>query len=244
MDKVIVFIATVLSVCSLVLFRQKDNFQNDIVSDSEAYVINLPKRKERLDNFMRSFNSSDVSSVKITVVKAVDGSNLREIESYAPESTLRIVKTGKRSRNEDLTPGMIGCYLSHYKVYEEFLKSNKMYAFVFEDDAELHKTIGKNLKNLPEGWDLVSLGIQNCFNCPSHNDNFTRTHDFYGTAGYIINRQGAMKMIQNRENEITLQIDGLIGKFTREGKINGYSVKENLVVAKWFGTDIQQGVDN
>jgi GR25 family glycosyltransferase involved in LPS biosynthesis len=242
MDKVVLFTITVLSVCGLVLFTQKEQFQNDILSDSEAYVINLPKRKERLDNFMKSFNSSDVSSIKITIIKAVDGSDPTQIEGFAPESTKRVIKTGKRSNNEDLTPGMIGCYLSHYKVYEEFLKSGKSFAFVFEDDAELKNTIGKNLSDLPENWDILSLGIQNCFNCPEHNDKFTKTHDFYGTAGYIISRKGAMKMIENREKEITLQIDGLIGKFTREGKINGYSVKQNLVEAKWFGTDIQQSV--
>jgi GR25 family glycosyltransferase involved in LPS biosynthesis len=207
-----------------------------------VYVINLPRRPERLDNFKKSFSNSDISDIDLKVISAVDGSDLSQIEGFTPESTMRIVKTGKRSANDELTPGMIGCYLSHYKTYEEFLKTDKMYALIFEDDAELKPNVRKTVNNLPKNWDIVSFGILSCFNCPDLNNSFTRTNDFYGTAGYIITREGAMKMMRYREKEITVQIDGLIGKFTQEGKISSYSVKNNLVDVKWFGTDIQQEV--
>lgn len=218
-------LAIVIIVFVIILFTKCSNFENNYTS----YLINLPRRGDRLADFKSFFDASDISKNGLVIIEAVDGADFEQIEAYSPKSTRDIMLSGKRSNEEDLTPGMIGCYLSHYKTYEEFLKTDKTHAFIFEDDGEVHPEIIKNLPAFPPDWDIISLGILNCMECPDIDVNYTRPNKFWGTAGYIISRQGATKMINNRESKISMQIDGFIGKLTKEGKINGYSVKNKLV---------------
>lgn len=180
----------------------------------------------------------------MTIVEAVDGSEIDKIREYMPESTFKIIKTGKRKDYTELTPGMIGCYLSHYKAYEQFLESGKQFAFIFEDDSKTVMPFGDALSNLPPDWDIVSLGVLRCMNCPDVDSRFVKLHDFYGTGGYIINRNGVTKMMQYKEKPINNQIDAYMAKLCREGKVNIYSVKPNLIETIPMGTDVQMQYSN
>jgi GR25 family glycosyltransferase involved in LPS biosynthesis len=228
-------VAVVLIVCGFYIFTKN-------TSDVDAYVINLPRRSDRLLQFKNHFSDSELASSNLTVVEAVDGSDTDSIREYMPESTFKILKTGERNDHSELTPGMIGCHLSHYKTYEQFLNSGKPRAFIFEDDSKVLPTFGNTLSDLPDDWDIVMFGVQSCMNCPEFDSRFTRLHDFYGAGGYLINRGGAMKMMQYKEKPINNQIDLYIAKLCREGKLNVYSVKNNLVETAPMGTDVQMHV--
>lgn len=231
-------VAIVLIVC-LIFMKKSSTF-----SDTDAYVINLPRRSDRLSQFKKYFNDSELASNKLIVVEAVDGSNTDNIREYMPESTFKILKTGKRNDHSELTPGMIGCYLSHYKTYEHFLNSRNSHAFVFEDDAKIMPTFRNVLSDLPNDWDIVMFGVQSCMNCPEVDSRFVKLHDFYGAGGYIINRNGAMKMMQYKEKPVNNQIDLYMAKLCREGKLNAYSVKNNLIETAHMGTDVQMGISD
>ena len=240
MDKsFIIALAIVIVICAVILYTKTSAFET---GGLDSYVINLPRRSDRLQQFKQHYYKSEIASNNLIVVQAVDGSNLAEIYGYVTESTQKILTTGKRNSHSELTPGMIGCYLSHYKTYEEFLKSGKPTAFIFEDDSKILPIFGSTLDNLPPDWDLVMIGVQSCMECPAVDGKFNRLHDFYGAGGYLINRQGAQKMIQNKETPIAHQVDLLIGKLCKEGKLNVYSVKNNLVDTAPMGSDVQMGL--
>jgi GR25 family glycosyltransferase involved in LPS biosynthesis len=229
----------VLIICAIIVYRKSSTFET---GGLDSYVINLPRRADRLQQFKEHYSKSEIASNNLIVVQAIDGSKLDEIDGYITESTQQILKTGKRKDHSELTPGMIGCYLSHYKTYEEFLKSEKPTALIFEDDSKILPKFGNTFDNLPQDWDLVMIGAQSCMECPDVDGNFRRLHSFYGAGGYLINRQGALKMIQNKENPIGHQVDLLMGKLCKEGKLNVYSVKNNLVDTAPMGTDVQMGL--
>lgn len=238
MKGTVIIILLILVACILIVYKKNEPFTSDI----DAYVINLPRRSDRLAQFKEKYYNSELATNNLVIVEAIDGSNLNNIDGFTPESTQKIIKTGKRKSHDELTPGMIGCYLSHYKTYQEFLDSGKPYAFIFEDDSEIIPKFGDALNNLPQDWDIVMFGVQSCMDCPIFDSKFKRLHDFYGAGGYLINRQGAMKIIQNKEDPIAHQIDLLMAKLCKEGKMNIYSVKNNLVNTAHMGTDVQMGL--
>jgi len=223
----------------IIVYRKKDSFSQEI----DAYVINLPRRTDRLANFKDSYYKSDISKNNLIIVEAIDGKNFEQIQGFAPESTRRILKTGKRKTHQELTSGMIGCYLSHYKTYEKFLESGKEQAFIFEDDSKIAPVFFvDSLKNPPQDWDIIMVGVQSCMECPDFDENFKRLHEFYGAGGYLINRKGAYKMIKYKENPVAHQIDLLMGKLCKQNKLNLYSLRTNLVDTAHMGSDVQMGL--
>jgi GR25 family glycosyltransferase involved in LPS biosynthesis len=238
MEKFVTLLLAILVACGVVLYYRKDSY----TSEYDAYLINLRRRSDRLENFKKYYYESDLSKNNLIVIEAIDGSDVKQIEEFMPESTKKILRTGRREKGEELSAGMIGCYLSHYKVWEEFLKSGKPMAFVFEDDSKIVPNFGAALNNLPSDWDLVMIGVQSCMECPDFDSKFTKLNSFYGAGGYLINRQGARKMIQNKESPIEHQIDILMAKLCKEGKVNVYSVKDNLVHTESLGSDVQMHI--
>jgi GR25 family glycosyltransferase involved in LPS biosynthesis len=236
-----IIIILLLIIIVVILFNNtRENFTfNKSTPDVDVYVINLERRPDRLAEFKESYLKSELASHNLNVVRAVDGSIPEEISGFETEGSRRIVSTGRRDFEGDLTPGMLGCYLSHYKVYDEFLKTGKEYAFVFEDDAKINNQIYDKFVDAPEDWDIIMICIQVCNDCPEVAEKYTRPNNFFGTAGYVINRKGVEKMIQNRENPIVNQFDGFIGKLTREEKLNVYSMKDNLLEVSGSGSDVQ-----
>jgi len=234
------FIISLLTiVIFIIVYRKKDSFSQEI----DAYVINLPRRTDRLANFKDSYYKSDISKNNLIIVEAIDGENFEQIQGFAPESTRQILQTGKRKTHQELTPGMIGCYLSHYIAYEKFLESGKEHAFIFEDDSKIAPVffVGA-LKNPPQDWDIIMVGVQSCMDCPDSDENFKRLNEFYGAGGYLINRKGAYKMMKYKENPVAHQIDLLMAKLCKENKLNSYSLRTNLVDTEPMGSDVQMGL--
>jgi len=238
MESSTTLVLAIVIACGIILYSKKDSY----TPDYDSYVINLRRRADRLLNFKKHYYESGLSKNNLIVIEAIDGSDLQQIEGFMPDSTKKILKTGKRDGHEELSPGMIGCYLSHYKAWEEFLKSGKPAAFMFEDDSKVVPNFGDTLNNLPPDWDLVMFGVQSCMDCPAHDSNFVKLNNFYGAGGYIINRSGALKMMQYKENPIAHQIDLLMAKLNKEGKVNVYSVKNNLIHTEPLGTDVQMHI--
>ena len=110
----------------------------------QIFCINLPERKERKVFAMSEFEKfTDFTAVK-----------------YLPAINARTLNIS--SAVSFLTPGMVGCWLSHLSIYN-YAKAFELNSFVvFEDDFKvisggeiLMKTA---LENIPEDWEFVWLG--------------------------------------------------------------------------------------
>ena len=60
--------------------------------------------------------------------------------------------------------GHFGCFLSHIGIFQEFMKSDKPYCIIFEDDAEFKtdtfkRDVNRHMGNVPDDWDIVLLGF-------------------------------------------------------------------------------------
>jgi glycosyl transferase, family 25 len=108
----------------------------------KIFVINLQKSETRRQ-FMKK--QLDRLGLDHEFSNAVDGRLL------TPEE-LEVMCDMKKAREwaNLFTPGMIGCSLSHYAIYQQIVKRAIPYALILEDDTRLAPDIGSVLINIEQ----------------------------------------------------------------------------------------------
>ena len=94
----------------------------------KSYVINLPRRTDRLEKFLHGYKVGGPSE-ELVIVKAVDGSNLNELEQEPYMS--------KFSENNDFgnNPRIKACAISHMKSWAMIANDGPdAIGLIFEDD--------------------------------------------------------------------------------------------------------------
>ena len=212
-------------------------------------VINLDKSVDRLNNFMRHFDRSDLKDMGFSRISAVDG-QVVDIQRVVTPAAARAItvsdKSGFRVEHSELTRGAVGCLLSHVKCMDAFLQTNSAYGFIFEDDAVVHKeTFARTreiLSQLPASWDLLLLGYY-CQDCKLHAGKpYGSVRAFYGLHGYAVSRAGARKFQQICSLPVNKQVDHLISDQCSSGRISIYCADQQLVrqANGRYVTDIQK----
>lgn len=92
-----------------------------------TYLINLDRSPQRLEKTSAILSSWNIAYTRIP---AVDG---RQI-SPQDLSTIQQPFSERRYFLKDMTPGEIGCFLSHKKCWEHLVDSAEDWAFICEDD--------------------------------------------------------------------------------------------------------------
>ena len=87
----------------------------------ETYVINLKRREDRLESFMKRCELSDVK-----IEYAFDGKNQEHEIQEDRELT---------NKFSNLMVGEIGCFISHMRLYKKLIESDLDFIVIFEDDA-------------------------------------------------------------------------------------------------------------
>ncbi|TMP32425.1 glycosyl transferase family 25 [Pseudoalteromonas rubra] len=137
-----------------------------------------------------------------------------------------------------LTPGEIGCYISHYRIYEKVVNENIPYALVLEDDLHIEDSLAPLLSLFSdiEGWDMVKLSDnranpfieQTVLNQKFTMGNYKKVPN--GTQGYLISLGGAKKLIQRRPFfrpiDVDFQFHGELG--LRIIGIKPYPISEDI----------------
>jgi GR25 family glycosyltransferase involved in LPS biosynthesis len=216
--------------------------------DFDVYLINMPQKKDRLINFTKYYNNSDLKFKQFNILPAIVGKDLNLIEFVSPEGykqILELEKTGNRKHHYDLSRGAVGCYLSHLSIYKQIVNSNYNYGIIFEDDSEMIQDIYKNmiegLNKIPNNWDILLLG-HICIKCDI-NTEYTKVHRFWGTHSYIIKKESADKLLKYLDKPLSKQIDADMSLLVKRGIINIYALNMSLAMQSTkFYSDIQSDV--
>ncbi len=140
------------------------------------------------------------------------------IGSKVPSEDLRCLYDAKKNKakyHRDLSPGEIGCYLSHRKIWQKMIDENIPYACILEDDVVLQDNvnIAINLANNLKGWDIIKLGNNRSDDIYQTKliDNEHSLISYYRvpncTHGYLISLAGAKKMLQRTKIFRPIDID-------------------------------------
>lgn len=175
-----------------------------------VYVINLERSKDRMAFMHKQCGAMGLSYER---VEAVDGSKISKEE-------LRRVATPFCQKL--CTDSMIGCALSHLKVWNRIAAEGTRCALIMEDDAELVPGfvdgLQKALRDVPKDFDILVLG---CFFLCDKNRAYSLGHEvsrlfvphslrndvrswgsvfvpeyFAGSHCYIVSLQGCKKLLK------------------------------------------------
>jgi len=170
------------------------------------YVINLDRDVERMASIRANLEALGLPFERLS---AVMGKDVPEWEKLVDMSAY-----AWRNRLDTPRAGEVGCYLSHLKAMETFLRTDAPWCVILEDDVEVLPACGEVLRALGEkdDWDLVKL-----FNFHSglpvkkrelaggHRlvAHLTRTTS---SAAYVVNRRAAETLLKSMR-PITEQVD-------------------------------------
>lgn len=232
-----ILISTIIVLSTLLVYKNTDQVNH-------IYLINLKRRPDRLKEFLQCYNECGLTQKKLTKFNAVDGT-LLDIKTV-PLTSLAILELkqletiGFRYKHYQLTKGAIGCFMSHVKVWEHILSSDKNSALIFEDDARpppnFKKMVNKTMMNIPNDWDIVLFG-KHCYECEDKGE-YVRVKKFILLHSYMISKRGILKIFnENNIFPISQQLDAYLSEIS--DIINIYASKNNMVSQASSRTDIQ-----
>ena len=187
---------------------------------SKTYVVNLDRRVDRWENFKK--NATEIDNYER--FSAVDGKLIKN------STQLQQIF---ESNDYYMRRGMVGCLLSHIKIYTELINSVYDYFTVLEDDVEFTHDFKNKFDNIMtqvnnKNWDLIFLG-HHVRDINRQKDELVKDkipvltkRDVYwsflnslgGTGGYIISKIGAQKLLDfiDKNGGSSNGIDTLIQK--------------------------------
>ncbi len=180
--------------------------RREALNNIDIYVINL---KQDIEKKMHMKKLCKENSLQCHFVDAVYGKNLTE-------DNIEQVYSKKKAIHEfgrELTKGEIGCALSHLSVYKEIVEKNIEMAIIVEDDIVIEDGFLELLNSVdtfPKMWECILLGhyrfsFRKLETASSYwervriNDKYEVVRlmeHAYGTHGYLINKKGAIKLIE------------------------------------------------
>jgi len=167
------------------------------LTDTKIYYINLEERKDRKKQFEAQEALKTMPPVER--VAGVHGLtvDIKKDKRVGVNTRVHVITEYRRSHYEIHSRGAIGASLSHFKVWQTFLKSGAKYALVLEDDVNLPTTFSMMVKDcaksLPAKWDVWILGWNHTpvDTGKKETSPFRRILHFVGAHCYIISRDAA-----------------------------------------------------
>jgi glycosyl transferase, family 25 len=161
-----------------------------------VFLINLDRSPDRLA-FMRA--EAERIGLQFERVQGVDGTTVPDDlrpQFLKPDGSI----IGR------LSVGEVGCYASHLTVHQRILAESSPCAIVLEDDARLMANLMESaqaaIEAAPRGWDIIHLSsvftrpVYAIADLPDRSHLVRYTRPPRNTAGYIISRSGAAKMLR------------------------------------------------
>ena len=182
---------------------------------THIYIINLPTSIERKKNIEKQFKNTNINFSYFNAVNGKENPEHHLFSRYNKEYNIK-------NRGRELNLGQLGCFASHYLLWEECLKINEPIV-VLEDDALINIELFKEFIN-------DSSDFQDTFECIRLFQNKKRKHSSLtidtfkkfkiarfnkghrSTTGYFLTPSAAQKFINNC-HEWTVPVDIYMDQF-------------------------------
>ncbi|XP_076601630.1 procollagen galactosyltransferase 2-like [Chaetodon auriga] len=181
----------------------------------EIFLINLKRRSDRRERMLRTLA---VLGIDATLTEAVDGKALNSPQLQA--MGIDMLPGYKDPYSERvLTRGEIGCFLSHYNIWNQVVQLELQQVLVLEDDVRFEPRFGHRLVSIMENvqrvgleWDLIYVGRKRLqVKEPEYwvkgVSNLVHPDYSYWTLGYVLSLNGAKKLLQAKPLNKMLPVD-------------------------------------
>ncbi len=200
-------------------------------------VINLLRRKDRLDGFLKNFRNSDLRQTPLYHLQAIDSSHFVRDDVLRKTVTPRAYeelqnKAGRMGRLPTL--GAIGCYMSHMKAWRYIVQhgsaTGNMHGLylICEDDADIPNTfVAKakeayaHFKQLLPGAPLICKYHAWMFEgeAKAIGPNLFLPGRYWSTTAYAISAYDALHLLSLSWLPIDVQIDKRENELRDAGKV-------------------------
>lgn len=211
------------------------------------FVINLDKDGERLRQFQESYDASDLQQqIPLTRFRAVWGKDVDASRWLTPKAMgemERVEKQGHRTHHYQLTPGGVGCFLSHYTLAKQLADESADAYLICEDDVECTPTTYRKMKEAlrkaPANWDVI-LGYTHRVEGEHELNGFVDVTGFWGMGCYLLSLAGSQKLLLEVETEkMDGQIDAYLSRMAQQGKMHVYAAPDPWVENTMMDSNIQ-----
>lgn len=181
----------------------------------QIYLVNLKRRPDRLQRMQACFEELGID---YKLIEAVDGKQLTK--NYLEALDIKQCANYKDPYSgRDLTYGEIGCFMSHYKIWEDVVQNSHQKVIVFEDDIRFETFFKIALNNVMidlhnsgvDNWDMIYLGRKRLRKDlePTVKDtvNLVWPSYSYWTLSYILSISGAQKLLNQRPLNRLVPVD-------------------------------------
>ncbi len=195
-----------------------------------VYIITLPNSPARVAAIVEDLSRHD-SFIEINKIEGVKGGLL-------PDIVCRMLTRNEWSVNHK---GVLGCFLSHARVWQMVATRSEPFSLVLEDDAILQNVESLDSLVCPEAWDIAFCNARTAYpQSAGHDQSFRSVNPVpqyatghgqaIGTDGYLVTPQGARKLLSYVERDsffthVDLRMmsyaltDGWDSDFPAEGKM-------------------------
>jgi glycosyl transferase family 25 len=161
----------------------------------KVYVINLDRRKDRLEFMLKQ---AEARSFTFERIAAVDGT--------APDLLARAENLRPGFQGMQISSTELACFESHRKAWEAFLETGESYGLIMEDDVVVSPEFADFLNDswIPEDADFVRLEtflrLTNFDLRPVSVTAGRRLHrlrsSIWGAGAYVLSRQVAERLLE------------------------------------------------
>lgn len=185
----------------------------DRVTVSRIYMINLWRREERRLKMLLNF---DAMGLEVDHFPAVDGQLMTE--EYLKEMNIQFLPGYADPHSKrPMTMGEIGCFLSHFFIWQRMVEENLEEVLILEDDIKFEPYFKTQLQVVLEEvrkdphWDLLYLGRKRLqFSEEPEVEGMkylVRPSYSYWTLGYLISLKGARKLLDAHPLQKLVPVD-------------------------------------
>lgn len=184
---------------------------------SKIFVINLERRKEK---FLKVKKLADVIGLEVERFIGVDGDTLTT--DHLHDEGIRLIPEYENMfEKRPMRLGEVGCFLSHYKIWEHIVDLGLDEVLVLEDDvifehyfSQMTEAALTEVRSLIRDYDLLYLGRN-----PLGKDGLSikgskllrEPGPSLTLSGYIITFQGARKLINTKPLKKMVPVDEYVG---------------------------------
>ncbi|XP_059143528.1 glycosyltransferase 25 family member-like [Physella acuta] len=177
----------------------------DKLGFDEIYMINLKRRPARRFRMLKAFEYLDLD---VKIIDAFDGKELND--TYLDQRGIKqLPGFADPYHGRAMTMGEIGCFLSHYQIWEEAAARNYSRILIFEDDVRFEPYFRRKLKYLMHEleslfpvWDLLYLGRKrlrkDLEKMVQGSEILAWPHYSYWTVSYALSIHGARKLLAQK----------------------------------------------
>ncbi|KZC04706.1 PREDICTED: glycosyltransferase 25 family member [Dufourea novaeangliae] len=205
-----------------------------------VYMINLLRRPERRSRMHRLFKEL---GIRAQTVDAVDGRTLNP--SILNDMGVEMMpEYADPYHSRPMTMGEVGCFLSHYIIWNEVIEGGYENVIILEDDVRFEpffrqkvNYVLNELSSLQVEWDLVYLGrkrlVESAESPIDGSKYLIRAAYSYWTLGYILSRNGAKRLVEAKPLKKLIPVDEYLPILSNthprtEWKV--YYPKRNLII--------------